>query len=58
MYLHILFFHTSGKSSFSLYLNPAHEKIILDTDYAEVSHEPERNLGKIQWKRKTSLEEY
>jgi hypothetical protein len=34
------------------------KKIILDTDYAEVSHEPELGLGKIQWKRKTSLEEY
>lgn len=32
--------------------------IILDTDYAKVSHEPELKLGKIQWKRKTSLEEY
>jgi hypothetical protein len=34
------------------------KNIILNTDYAEVSHDSELKLGKIQWKRKTSLEEY
>lgn len=34
------------------------EKVILDTDYAEISHNPEFKLGKIVWKRKTSTEEY
>lgn len=34
------------------------KKIVLDTDYAEVSHDSELKLGKIVWKRKTSTEEY
>jgi len=34
------------------------KKTLLDTDYAEISHDPELSLGKILWKRKTSLEEY
>lgn len=34
------------------------KKVILDTDYAEISHDPELKLGKIVWKRKTSTEEY
>lgn len=32
--------------------------IILETDYAEISHDPDLKLGKIVWKRKTSTEEY
>jgi hypothetical protein len=34
------------------------KKIVLDTDYAEVSHNASLQLGKIVWKRKTSIEEY
>jgi len=34
------------------------KKIIQDTDYAEISHDPELFLGKIEWKKKTSMEEY
>jgi hypothetical protein len=34
------------------------EKVILDTDYASISHNSELKLGKIVWKRKTSTEEY
>lgn len=34
------------------------KKIIQDTDYAEISHDPELYLGKIEWKKKTSMEEY
>ena len=34
------------------------KKVILDTDYAEISHNPELKLGKIVWKRKTTTEEY
>jgi hypothetical protein len=34
------------------------KKIVLDTDYAEVSHDSELKMGKIVWKRKTSTEEY
>ena len=34
------------------------KKIILDTDYAEISHYSDLKTGKIQWKRKTSMEEY
>lgn len=32
--------------------------IILDTDYAELSYDPELKLGKIVWKKKTTTEEY
>lgn len=34
------------------------KKIILDTDYAEISYDAELKLGKIEWKKKTSTEEY
>jgi len=34
------------------------KKIVQDTDYVEISHDPELKLGKIEWKRKTSTEEY
>lgn len=34
------------------------EKVILDTEYAVISHNSELKLGKIVWKRKTSTEEY
>lgn len=34
------------------------KKVLLDTDYAEISHDAELNLGKVVWKRKTSIEEY
>jgi hypothetical protein len=34
------------------------KKILLDTDYAEVSYDSDLKLGKIEWKRKTSTEEY
>ncbi len=34
------------------------KKIILDTDYAEISYDSELKLGKIEWKKKTSSEEY
>jgi len=32
--------------------------ILLDADYAEVSYDEELKLGKIEWKRKTTTEEY
>jgi len=34
------------------------KKVLLDNDYAEISHDPELHLGKIAWKRKTTTEEY
>jgi len=34
------------------------EKIILETEYAVISHDVSLKLGKIVWKRKTSVEEY
>ena len=34
------------------------KKILLDIDYAEVSYDIDLKLGKIEWKRKTSTEEY
>lgn len=34
------------------------EKVILDADYAKVSYFSDLKLGKIEWKRKTSSEEY
>jgi len=34
------------------------KKILLDTDYAQVSYDSDLKLGKIEWKRKTSTEEY
>lgn len=34
------------------------KKIILDTDYAELTHDSELKLAKMVWKRKTSTEEY
>lgn len=34
------------------------KKIILDTDFAEISYNSELKLGKIEWKAKTSTEEY
>ena len=34
------------------------KKSILNNDYAEISYDSELKLGKIVWKRKTSMEEY
>lgn len=34
------------------------KKTLLDTNYVEVSHDPELSLGKVVWKRKTTSEEY
>ena len=34
------------------------KKIILNNDYTEISYDSELKLGKIAWKRKTSMEEY
>jgi hypothetical protein len=34
------------------------KKIILDTDYAEISYDAELKLGRIEWKKKTTTEEY
>ena len=34
------------------------KKMILETDYVEIIHDSDLNLGKIAWKRKTTLEEY
>jgi hypothetical protein len=34
------------------------KKILQDTDFAEISYDRELLLGKIEWKRKTTTEEY
>lgn len=34
------------------------KEVLVDTDYAEISYDPELKLGKIAWKRKTQTEEY
>ncbi len=34
------------------------KEIIKDTDFAEISYDPDLKLGKIVWKRKTKTEEY
>jgi len=34
------------------------KNIIINTDYAEISHDSELKTGKIVWKRKTTTEEY
>lgn len=34
------------------------KEIILDNEFAEISYDRELVLGKIEWKRKTSTEEY
>lgn len=34
------------------------KEIIKDTDFAEISYDRELVLGKIEWKRKTTTEEY
>ena len=34
------------------------KKIIQDTDYAEISYDTDLYLGKIVWKKKTTIEEY
>ena len=34
------------------------KEILLDKDYAEVSYDRELKMGKIEWKRKATSEEY
>lgn len=34
------------------------KKIVMDTKFAEISHDSELRLGKIEWKAKASTEEY